>query len=173
MTNQDIHSLHHVIVTGCHRPDRWPWPERVILGMGGYAVVYRLLGLAVKLGRVTSPEADTQRLFAARGLALPVLAYYPELAGLPDPVRREVCPRHGVRREILPAPAPCRCAELPAALVMPLTDAHATIEPDDLRTFIMGFSREAEQSGLVWDARPANVARYQGRLVALDFGEPS
>jgi hypothetical protein len=141
--------------------------------MGGYAVVFRLHGLAVKVGRVAPQEADYQRLFAARGLALPVLACYPALDGLPEPVRREVCPLHGVRREIMPAPAPCRCNEPPAALLMPLTDANATIEADDLRAFIMGFSREAEQAGLFWDARPSNVARYRGRLVALDFGEPS
>jgi hypothetical protein len=141
--------------------------------MGGYAVVYRFYDLAIKVGRVSSQEVDYQRLFAARGLALPVLAFHSEPDGLPAAVRRELCPVHGVRREIMPDPAPCRCAEAPAALVMPLTDANATIEPDDLRAFLIGFSREAEQLGLFWDARPSNVARYQGRLVALDFGEPS
>ena len=36
----------------------------------------------------------------------------------------------------------------------------------------MFFSRDCQtQLDRAWDARPANVAYYQGRLVALDFGE--
>lgn len=40
--------------------------------------------------------------------------------------------------------------------------------------FVMGFLQGltvGQQLGHCWDARPANVARYRGNLVALDFGE--
>jgi PRTRC genetic system protein C len=154
-------------------PDDTAWRDRTILGMGGYAVVYGFNDAALKVGRIAPQEADYQRHFAAQGLALPVLAYTPDL-DLPAAISREICPVHGVRQEILPPNhAPCSCDTPQAALLMPVTDADARIEPDDLRAFMMGFSRDAEQAGLFWDVRPANVARYRGRLVAIDFGEPS
>ncbi|GAB4430168.1 MAG: hypothetical protein Kow0031_10970 [Anaerolineae bacterium] len=90
-----------VIHQGKHYPAddimAWPWAQRTILGLGGFGVVYRLGGLAVKVGRIDPDEITAQRHFA----------------------------------------------------------------------------RDCERElGRVWDARPANVARYKGRLIALDMGNP-
>jgi hypothetical protein len=143
--------------------------------MGGYAVVYRVKpGLAAKVGCIELAEVAAQRHFAGQGLALPVLDYRAEWP-VPDQIGREVCPVHGLRREILPPAAgySCTCGFDPAILLMPEADG-IPVDPTstEYRAFVMGFSRDCEQQlGLYWDARPANVARYRGRLVALDFGE--
>ena len=152
------------------------WSKCEPAGMGGYAVVYRVApGVVAKVGRIEPEEAAAQRHFARQGLALPVLDYR---AAWPAPERidRELCPRHGLRQEILPEGYPCTCGTLAHdVLLMPETDA-APVDPTsiDCQAFVMGFSRDCEaQLGHLWDARPANVARYRGRLVALDFGEES
>jgi len=144
------------------------WNERTILGMGGYAVVYDWQGQALKVGGIEPDEVEAQRHFAGQGLALPVLGYWPEI-DLPESISREVCPVHGVRREILPAEhQSCSSGEPQAALLMPVADGG---EADELRAFIAGFAQDCEQQlGRFWDTRPGNVARYRGRLVALDFG---
>jgi len=151
------------------------WSKCIPIGMGGLAVVYRVSpGLAAKVGRIEPAEAAAQRHFARQGLALPVLDYVAEWP-VPGHIGREVCPRHGLRREILPPAAgyPCACGSDQAVLLMPEAD-DAPLDPDstEYRAFTLGFLRDcAAQLGLYWDARPANVARYRGRLVALDFGE--
>jgi hypothetical protein len=154
------------------------WSECVPAGMGGYAVVYRVApGVVAKVGRIEPEEVAAQRHFARQGLALPVFDYR---AGWPVPERidREVCPLHGLRQELLPPAAgyACTCGWLVHdMLLMPEADA-APLDPTSIeyRAFVLGFSRDCEgQLGRLWDARPANVARYRGRLVALDFGEES
>jgi PRTRC genetic system protein C len=150
------------------------WADRSVLGGGGYAVVYRINDFALKVGRIEPDEVEAQRHFATQGLALPVLSYQPEL-DLPEAVSRELCPRHGLRQEILPLDQPCSCDEAQAALLMPVADCDlAGVAPDEIRAFIAGFARACEtQLGRFWDTRPSNVACYQGRLVALDFGATS
>jgi hypothetical protein len=156
------------------------WSERAPIGLGGYAVVYRVApGIVAKVGHIGPEEAAAQRHFSGQALALPVLDYReacPELVErawpLPDAIDREVCPVHGLRREILPEGYTCTCGSNHAVLLMP--EAELSVDPTspEYRAFVMGFSRDCEQQlGHFWDARPANVARYQGNLVALDFGE--
>jgi hypothetical protein len=154
------------------------WAECEWIGLGGYAVVYRVApGVAAKVGRIEPEEVEAQRHFARQGLALPVWDYRASWQ-VPERIDREVCPVHGLRREILPPAAGnfCTCGSLEhAVLLMPEADD----DPIDTRStvyraFLLGFLRDCElQLGRIWDARPANVARYRGRLVALDFGEES
>jgi hypothetical protein len=147
------------------------WQQRKLLDGGGAGVIYRVgPGVVAKVGRVAPDEVEAQRHFARQGLAVPVLAYQAEVE-LPAAVSREVCPVHGSRREILPEGERCTCGEPQAVLVMPEADCVTEIPAETRRAFIMGFSRDAEeQLGLAWDARPQNMAYYQDRLVALDFG---
>jgi hypothetical protein len=152
------------------------WEARQRLGMGGFAVVYRVApGVAAKVGQmgaIDPNEVEAQRYFARRFLALPVWDYQ---AGchLPLAVNREVCPRHGVRREILRPGQSCACGRPLDVLLMPEADpTWVDTSSAEYRAFVMFFARDCQtQLGRAWDARPANVAYYQGRLVALDFGE--
>lgn len=152
------------------------WSKCEPAGMGGYAVVYRVApGLVAKVGRIEPEEAAAQRHFARQGLALPVFDYHADWP-VPERIDRELCPLHGLRQEILPEGYHCTCGSLAhAVLLMPETD-DAPVDPASVeyRAFVLGFSRDClQQLSRLWDARPANVARYQGRLVALDFGEES
>lgn len=148
------------------------WSKRMLIGMGGYAVVYRVAaGIVVKVGQIGPREAAAQRHFAGQALALPVLDYR-EAWPVPDAIDRELCPIHGLRREILPEGYPCTCGGSHGVLLMPEADLSVEPTSTQYRAFMLGFSRDCEQQlGHIWDARPANVARYRGHLVALDFGE--
>ncbi len=149
------------------------WARRTVIGGGGFALVYRVTPEVVaKVGDIQPAEAEAQQHFARQGLALPVLDYQEEVE-LPIEVSREACPVHGKRVDILPEEGyVCTCGQPVAVLLMPLADDLDGVSQEELQTFMMGFSRDnEEQLGLYWDARPRNVARYAGRLVALDFGE--
>jgi hypothetical protein len=147
------------------------WSKRAPIGMGGYAVVYRVAhGIVAKVGHIEPEEAEVQRHFARQALALPVLDYR-EAWPVPDLIDREVCPVHGLRREILPEGYTCTCGSNHGVLLMPEADLSVDPTSTEYRAFVMGFSRDCEQQlGHTWDARPANVACYRGDLVALDFG---
>jgi hypothetical protein len=152
----------------------WPWPEREMLGLGGFAVVYQLHGLAAKVGQIAPDEVAAQRHFAHVGLMLPVLLYQPQVT-LPSDVSLEVCPRHGLRREFLPDGQFCTCRHQQDILLMPVAEPLTETEDTQLytRAFIAGFARDCERElDRLWDTRPSNVARYQGRMIALDMGHP-
>ena len=151
------------------------WEARQLIGMGASAVVYRVApGVAVKVGRIAPDEAEAQRYFARRLLALPVWDYRPEWP-VPGGISRELCPIHGPRRDILPQGGRgCACdARRHDVLLMPEADsAPIDVNTQEYRAFAMFFSRDCEQQlGRCWDVRPANVAFYQGQMIALDFGE--
>jgi hypothetical protein len=152
----------------------WPWPGREMLGLGGFSVVYRLAGLAAKVGQIAPDEAAAQRHFARVGLALPVLLYQTQVT-VPYEVSLETCPRHGLRREFLPDGQSCTCGRPVDILLMPVAEPLADSEDTQpyTRAFIAGFTRDCERElDRLWDARPSNVARYRNRLIALDLGDP-
>ena len=144
------------------------------MGGGGFALVYRVApGVAAKAGQVEPAEVEAQRHFAGRGLALPVFDYQ-EQVELPPADGREVCPVHGLRVDILPEEGyTCTCGSPQAVLLMPAAnDDLDDLDQAELAAFLSDFAQRCEQElGLQWDSRALNVARYQGRLVALDFGE--
>lgn len=149
------------------------WKRRKIIGGGGFALVYQVApGVAAKVGQIGQKEVEAQRHFARQRQALPVLDYQAEVV-LPARISREVCPIHGPRKKILPEDGYiCMCNSPQAVLLMPLAESAEGLSSDEIRAFMIGFSRDCEQQrGHYWDARPANVARYQGQLIALDFGE--
>ena len=151
------------------------WRKRRVIGMGGYSVVYKFaVGLCVKVGQITVGEAEAQRHLSGRGLALPVLDYVSGIE-LAASIRRECCGRHGVRRDILAEDGvPCTCREALDALLMPIADLDvSTWDEATLFAFRLQVDQVCEKElDRIWDNRPANLACYQGRLVALDFGEP-
>jgi hypothetical protein len=147
------------------------WRQRKLIGGGGLAVIYEVApGVVAKVGDVQPEEARAQRYFARQGQALPVWDYAEEVA-LPDEVSQEVCAIHGERSSFLPDGYECTCGSAQAVLLMPKANV-AGVKAEEAQAFMAGFAQDCyEQLGRYWDARPANVARYQGRLVALDFGE--
>jgi len=151
------------------------WRKRRVIGMGGYSVVYAIAtGLCVKVGQIAEDEAEAQQHLAQRGLALPVLDYASGV-GLAAVMHRECCGRHGVRRDILAEDGvPCTCREALDALLMPIGDLDvSTWGEATLFAFRLQVDQVCEKElDRIWDNRPANVACYQGLLVALDFGEP-
>lgn len=90
----------------------------------------------------------------------------------------EVCPGHGARSDIIGLGPEdeawaCTCGQPQAVLLMPRAEAVGPeTSPEALRVFMRDVSVACWLDlGRCWDHRPANVARYGGRLVALDFGE--
>jgi hypothetical protein len=150
------------------------WRRRKVLDYGGAAVVYLVAGVVAKVGQITVEEADAQRHFAQSGEALPVLSYVEEFP-LPHVVTKECCGRHGLRKAILPEDAmDCTCGEPLAVLLMPLAaplDEAAYCSPETQQFALHIADKCRTELGRCWDDRPANIARYNGRLVALDFGE--
>ncbi len=145
-----------------------------IIDMGGQAVIYRIApGVVAKVGKITPAEAQAQAYFARQLKALPVWDYVEECCELFMPLASQVCPIHGVRRDILDIRSYiCTCFDAPDVLLMPEAETSVDTDSDEYQAFIIGFSRDCEQQlGHYWDARPGNVVRYLGSLVALDFGE--
>jgi hypothetical protein len=129
--------------------------------------------VVAKVGQIEPSEVEAQRHFAGQGLALPVFDYQQQVE-LPPAVGREVCPVHGLRVDILPEEGyTCTCGTPQAVLLMPAADDDLDgVDQAELAAFLSDFAQRCEQEvGLRWDSRALNVARYQGRLVALDFGE--
>jgi len=154
------------------------WRKRRAIGMGGYSVVYAIAaGLCVKVGQIAEDEAEAQRHLAGWGLAVPVLDYASSLE-LAAVIHRECCGQHGIRRDtqgVAEDGVPCTCREALDALLMPIADPDvSTWDEATLFAFRLQVDHVCEEElGRIWDYRPANLARYQGHLVALDFGEPS
>jgi hypothetical protein len=152
------------------------WRRRRVIGMGGYSVVYEIAaGLCVKVGWIKEDEAEAQQYLVRQGLAMPVLDYASglELAAV---IHRECCGRHGVRRDLLAeGNVRCTCGEDLDALLMPIAGPDvSTWNEVTLFSFRLQVDQVCEQElDRIWDSRPANVACYQGHLVALDFGEVS
>ena len=151
------------------------WDHPPILGAGGYGVVYALpQNLAIKVGRIESTgmfdEITPQKLMAQYGLALPVLAFFPQVI-VPDAVCRDLCGIHGVRVQS----GPCSCRErVHSALLMP--QAFSPIghfsckEREKWRTAFEDFY--LFHIGRQWHGEEGAILMYQGRLVAIDFGVP-
>lgn len=156
------------------------WDRRKIIDGGGYALVYEVApGVVAKVGNLEPDEVEAQEHFAAQGKALPVWDYK-SMVDLPLEVSKEACPFHGARADILPFGPDdedwaCTCGELQAILLMPRAEeVGQETSPEDLASFMEDVSTACwVELNRCWDLRPANVARYQGHLVALDFGEES
>lgn len=149
------------------------WDERQVLDGGGFALVYQVApGIVAKVGDVRPEEVNAQRHFAAQGEALPVLDYREDI-GLPDEVCEEVCPVHGLRSDIVADGLDCTCNEPRAVLLMPLAEpAWEDAKTPEGQALVRQIAQECwDDLERCWDARPGNLAHYQGHLVALDFGE--
>jgi len=146
------------------------------IGMGGLAVVYRLSpGIVAKVGRIDPGEAQAQDFFARHLKAVPVWDYQENLE-CPRSVAKEVCPVHGIRPKegiIDPDQHMCTCYGSQDVLLMPEADTPwIDTKSEEYQAFMLGFLKECHQElDRCWDARPSNVAKYLGNLVALDFGE--
>lgn len=151
------------------------WDRRQYLGGGWSAGVYAVRpGLVAKIGSLTEEEVLMQADLAKAGWALPI---YEVAFGvqLPPAIHRELCLPHGIRLADRPSrlSRPCTCdAPLDMAL-MPRATPIAAGEYEDwtIWTFIRHLNAAVRvRYGRGWDAIPDNVARYEGRLIGLDFG---
>ncbi len=145
---------------------------RQLIGHGAYAVIYRLSGMAVKIGSIPAEEVERQvwvhRYF---NRALPVLAYASQVK-LPAEVAREACPIHGCTGDDEKAWS-CHCRDPMDVMVMPLA------KPAPVSWFereVRGMAREVskalfEQFHFFWEDKPSHVMKHHGRYVLVDFGE--
>ena len=141
------------------------WKKARYLDGGGFAAVFDLGdGTVVKVGDIDPKEKESQEIMAGRGRALPVLEYE-EDAEIPSKIRKLSCPEHGPRKHIVAEGDGCLCHEQLSILRMPRAEPAVADQ-----AFMDAVLEESLSLPNVWDARPANVARWQGKLVALDFG---
>lgn len=147
------------------------WEKSEHINDGGYGVIFRVAPSIVAkvadgVDRISREEVDAQQYFAQRNEALPVYDYAQTLV-LPAYIRQCCCSVHGVRGI---APGVCTCRYPVDVLLMP----EATIAHDfsgQVIAFIEKIVRECQSAlGRSWEGKYANVGRYQGHLVALDFG---
>lgn len=147
------------------------WEKARFIDGGGFASIFKVGAQTVaKVGQISDEEVKTQRIQHAHGNALPVLDYSSAVQ-LPQAIRKKACPVHGPRRHIVPLGESCSCQEELDVLLMPLASLEiSTQEFLQLEQRIRDFE-DSHPEVRPWDARPANAARYAGRIVALDFGE--
>jgi hypothetical protein len=156
-------------------PETIDWERaRLLSAAGAYGLIYRITdGLVAKVGFVEPEEAHLQQRLAVRGHALPVLGYAEDI-DLPLTISRTFCARHG-RRSLPKDMIICCCGARLGVLLMPEADTAIWDHFDSLS--IAEFLEEVsaycfEELERNWDASERNLAIYQGRLVALDFGDP-
>ena len=158
--------------------DAIDWQHATRLSSGCCGVVYEVApGIVAKVApRLDPTEAGIQVLLAQEGLALPVLSYAQQM-WLPPAIRRAACSPHGLRPW---NDAPVRGPQPVDMLLMPRVERTCGDDDDELEdndeVVVL-----AERVGQVcwqtahrrWDCHPGNIAVYQGRYVALDFGDVS
>lgn len=126
-------------------------------------------------------EVKRQAWFAAQNRALPVLDYLAAIF-LSQDVAQECCHVHGPRKDmpqfdiwpklIRTGEITCSCDQPLSVILMPKADLPGDVSKEKLIQFAWGTHILCEtQIGFsFYDRRASNVARYQDRLVALDFG---
>ena len=146
------------------------------IGGGGYANIYQIGNVAVKIGHIPQIEAENQSYLFGCHIALPVLAYVPSVA-LPVEVTREVCPIHGKRLDDVCWN--CHCGEPMAILVMPVVKPLLALPYEDRERRMPEFHNAMallDYHAVLrpvlanWDARLENVGLYREHVVLLDFG---
>lgn len=150
------------------------WHAATYLASGCCGVVFAVSpGIVAKVALHLLPyEAGIQAQLAAEGLALPVLAYA-QAQWLPPRIRQAACSLHGLRRS--PFGSTCTCGLPVDILLMPRAERICTDDelqkPELIILLDRVSSRSWQLSHQLWDCHAGNVALYQGRYVALDFGD--
>jgi hypothetical protein len=145
--------------------------KREYLGSGSYGVVYEIAGAAVKIGCVEEAEVERQEWVHERfRRALPVWAFK-NAVDLPRRVTREACPAHGYVD--MGEDGNCHCGEAMAILVMPLAvPAREAWKDKRVQATLKDISGALWlEFQFVWDGRPRNLLRWNGRIVMADFGD--
>ena len=114
-----------------------------------------------------------QVLLAQENLAVPVLGYAQGVC-LPPVIRQAACSSHGVRRW---TDGPCTCDQPVDVLLMPRVERICTDDEFDRAEVLILRERVKQLCWRIyrgmWDCHAGNLAIYQGRYVALDFGDMS
>jgi hypothetical protein len=155
--------------------DALDWHAATLLGSGCCGVVSVVApGLVAKVSpRIAPQEASIQAALAEEGVALPVLGYA-QSVWLPPDIRRGVCRLHGLRRFPADAAYTCTCQTPVDVLLMPRVECICTddeLSTPELSILLDRVSQVYQcRTHSFWDCHAGNVALYQGRYVALDFG---
>lgn len=146
------------------------WEQRKPITGSSSGVIFRVApGVVAKVGFVLPSEMKVQRYFAQRGLALPVLDYQEELK-VPDAVSRKTCAVHGMRKRPK-EDRTCTCGKPQDVLLMPEANKIGRGGQKKVRAFMLEFTQTvATELKQIWDGQRDHIGRYQGRLVAMDFG---
>ncbi len=146
------------------------WEEAELISNGGLGVIYRVApSIVAKVASfIGDEEIAAQFYFSTKNKALPVLSYSHGLT-LSSRIHRDCCSVHGMREV---TDEDCTCDETVDVLLMPEAETNLTYTEE-----IAAFMDDIEQAcgdeiNRTWDKRLRNVARHQGHLVALDFGDP-
>jgi hypothetical protein len=151
------------------------WQAASYLASGCCGVVFAVQpGIVAKVApRILPHEASIQSTLAQEGLALSVLAYA-QAQWLPSHIRQAACSLHGLRR--LSFDSSCTCHLPVDVLLMPRAERICTDEEyadtDELVALAERVGQVCWHIGqYLWDEHAGNIAVYQGRYIALDFGD--
>jgi hypothetical protein len=151
------------------------WQRAIFLASGCSGVVYEIApSIVAKVAPCIKPqEAHLQSLLAREDLALPVLGYA-QRVWLPQEIRQAACSPHGIRRWTAGC---CTCNHSVDILLMPRVERIGTDNELDHAEVVILRARVERLCKLIyqgtWDCHAGNLAVYQGRYVALDFGDMS
>jgi len=148
------------------------WNQLTMIDYGSYGVVFATgaqTQTVVKLAyNMDEEEIIRQNHFARQGKAVPVFHYLPIVP--PPGIAKLCCPQHGVtsRRNF------CTCRESVGGALMPrveLLGLYGPVSDENIQYFMDSMYRECwDTFQFSWEPNERNVARFQGKLVALDFG---
>jgi hypothetical protein len=144
------------------------WGEATLINHGGYGVIYRVApSVVAKVApRIDAREIAAQLYFSAKQMALPIFSYSQGLFLTPR-IHRQCCGPHGVRELFDEG---CTCNDPVDVVLMPEAE-RVCLYSEEVAAFMDEVTEACvNEINRAWDCRLENVARYQGRLVALDFG---
>lgn len=155
----------------------WGRKKQCLSKQGSYCCVYRIEpGLVLKLGIIDEREARRQERAGKDRIALPVLAYEEHASLVPLRYVHETWANiEGYEQGEIPRHTRhCPCVqERYSGLLMPEAKAldRTRYTPEQISAFLQQVTRYCLHTlNFDWEAKVLNIAEYQGKLVALDFG---
>lgn len=160
------------------------WEHLSVIGHGSYSVVFatgKHTRTAVKVApKIEDDEIRRQNYFAEREMAVPV--FHVEELTAPPQITRLCCYKHGLPhlpRSWCTCHNPLTMALMPRVepLIPDWDDPAIWAEEYVIDPEVLAFMRKVDQEcqnmfHKPWDMAERNVGRFQGKLVALDFGQP-
>lgn len=153
------------------------WENRPVLDGGATCVIVDFGDYIIKAGFIMDEEVDRQRLFAERGLALPVFGFNPSTP-IPHKLTEMICPIHG--NDMDEESWNCHCGEHMSLLAMPkafpLTEQERRERKDEIQSLlgqVKAVVRESKDRFYIETIDRHVMKDKDGRLMFIDFGDPN